>query len=209
MSTAQPTGPRSKAAFSVEQYLAFERASQDRHEYYDGQLVAMAGEARPHGIISANLVVVLGGQLFDKPCIVFTKDTKVRSGLGVVSSRSASGIFSYPDLVFVCGEAEYFDDLRDVLTNPTAIVEVLSPSTENFDRGEKFHRYQIWNPSLKDYVLVAQDNPKMEHFHRGDDGKWSYDLYIGLDAAFVIPSIRCTLKLADAYRNVDFPAEPQ
>jgi Uma2 family endonuclease len=111
--------------------------------------------------------------------------------------------------VFVCGEAAYLDDVRDVLTNPTAIIEVLSPSTENFDRGEKFHRYQTWNPSLKDYVLVSQDQPKIEHFHRGDDGKWSYDLHLGFDAAFAIPAIHCTLKLADAYRNVNFPTQPE
>ena len=163
-----------RAKFTVAQFLTLERGAVERHQYFDGEIIAMAGESPEHGLVSSNLVVTLGYQLIDKPCIVFTKDTKVRSGLGVVSSNTASGVFSYPDLVFVCGEPEYFDEHRDVLLNPTAIIEVLSPSTESFDRGEKFHRYQTWNPSLQDYLLIAQHKPQVEHFHREKDGKWSW-----------------------------------
>jgi Uma2 family endonuclease len=188
---------------TVEQYLALERAAPERSEYFDGTIIAMAGESPEHGLVAFNLVTTLGSQLIDKPCVGFTKDTKVRSGLGVVSTDSASGIFSYPDLVFVCGEREYFDEHRDVLTNPTAIIEVLSPSTENFDRGEKVHRYSTWNPTLQDYLLVAQDKPQVDHYHREKDGKWTWELHVGLKATFAIPSIQCVLKLADVYRNVD------
>ena len=206
MSTASSI-PQPRARFTVAQYLALERAAAEKHEYFDGAIVAMAGESPEHGLVSANLVVTLGSQLIDKPCVVFTKDTKVRSGLGVVSSETASGVFSYPDLVFVCGTPEYFDDKRDVLVNPTAIIEVLSKSTESYDRGEKFHRYQIWNPSLQDYLLVAQDKARVEHYHREKDGKWSYQLHTGPDAVLTIPSIQCTLKLADAYRKVALVGE--
>jgi len=206
MSSAQQF-PKPRAKFNVEQFLALERAAAERHEYFDGEIIAMAGESPEHGLISSNLVVNLGHQLIDTPCVVFTKNTKVRSGLDLVSSNTASGVFSYPDLVFVCGEAEYFDEHRDVLVNPTAIIEVLSPSTERFDRGEKFHRYQTWNPSLQDYLLVDQNKPQVEHYHREKDGKWSYQLHAGLDAVLTIPSIQCTLKLADVYRKVSLIAE--
>jgi Uma2 family endonuclease len=116
-----------------------------------------------------------------------------------------SGLYSYPDVVVVCGEPEYHDAFTDVILNPTAIVEVLSPSTEAFDRGEKFTRYQVWNPTLSDYLLVSQDRPQVEHFHREKDGRWTYQVYTGLDAEVVIPSIRCTLRLADVYDRVSFP----
>jgi Uma2 family endonuclease len=187
---------------TVAHYLALERGAAERHEYFDGAIIDMAGESPEHGLVSANLVVTLGSQLLNKPCVVFTKDTKVRSGLGIGSGDTASGIFSYPDLVFVCGTAEYFDDKRDVLMNPIAIIEVLSKSTESYDRGEKVHRYQSWNASLQDYLLVAQDKPQVEHFHREKDGKWLYEMHTGLDTALTIPSIQCVLKLADAYRKV-------
>ena len=207
MSSAQSI-PQSRTRFTVAQYLALERSAAQKHEYFDGEIVAMAGESPEHGLVSSNLVVTLGSQLIDKPCVVFTKDTKVRSGLGLVSNESANGIFSYPDLVFVCGEPEYFDEKRDVLLNPSAIIEVLSKSTEAYDRGEKFHRYQIWNPSLQDYLLVAQNKPQVEHYHREKDGKWSYQLYVGLAAVLLIPSIQCTLKLAEVYRKVTLIEEP-
>jgi Uma2 family endonuclease len=206
MSTA-PSIPESPRQLTVAQYLARERAASERHEYFDGYLVAMAGESPEHGLVCSNLTVTLGQQLINGPCVVFTKDTKVRSGLGLMSSNRASGTFSYPDLVFVCSEPEYFDEHRDVLTNPTAIIEVLSPSTERFDRGEKFHRYQMWNPTLQDYLLVAQDKPVVEHYHRESDGKWSYQLYVGLDSVLTIPSIQCILKVADIYRKVKLAPE--
>jgi len=145
-----------EAKVTIEQYLAFERAAVDRHEYFDGEIVAMAGEKLPHGLASTNIVGLLYAQLKGTPCFAVTKDTKVRSGLGIVSVRSISGMFSYPDILVVCGEPEFFDDQSDIIMNPTAIVEVLSSSTERFDRGEKFQRYRAWNKTLTDYVLVSQ-----------------------------------------------------
>src|SRR5438105_4975523 len=120
------TSPRPR--YTVEQYLTLERAATDRHEFFDGQIVAMAGEKMPHGIISANLVGQLTAQLKGTPCFAVTKDTKVRSGLGIASSRSTRGMFSYPDILVICDKPEFFDEHHDVVMNPTTIIEVLSKS---------------------------------------------------------------------------------
>jgi Uma2 family endonuclease len=107
--------------------------------------------------------------------------------------------------VVVCDEPEYHDFHRDILLNPTAIFEVLSETTEAFDRGDKFHRYQDWNPSLQDYVLVSQNQPQVELFSRKADKSWFNQRVTGLDATILIPSIGCTLKLADIYMGIVFP----
>ncbi|MGL6096961.1 MAG: Uma2 family endonuclease, partial [Fimbriiglobus sp.] len=154
-----------------------------------------------------NLAVVFGAQLKGTPCRGRTKDTKVRSGkLGPWNPRATAGMYSYPDLVIVCGEPEFLDDFTDVLINPTVIVEVLSPSTESFDRGEKFSRYGDWNPTLTDYLLVSQDKPRVEHFTRQPAGKWLLERTDGLSATVSIPSIGVLLGLADVYERVTFPA---
>ncbi|MSU77830.1 MAG: Uma2 family endonuclease [Gemmataceae bacterium] len=212
MSTASVRSPVPRPKLTVEQYLATERVSLHRHLYLDGlvipldgDIVEMAGEKLPHGIISLNIGTQLNIQLKGTPCFAVTKDTKVRSGLGLVSLRSVSGMFSYPDILVVCGEPEYFDDQGDIIMNPTAIVEVLSKSTEAFDRGEKFQRYRTWNPSLRDYVLVTQDKPLVEHFHRNAAGSWDMHEAIGLTEATTFASISCTLNLADIYDRIKFP----
>lgn len=107
----------------------------------------------------------------------------------------------------ICGEPQYYDELRDIVLNPKVIVEVLSKSTEAFERGEKFTRYQTWNPTLTDYVLVSQDKPQVEHYSRQTDGSWSYRLITGLDATLAIASIECNLRLADIYHRLAFPDE--
>ncbi len=199
--------PKPRPLYTVDQYLAFERTAETRHEYLDGEIYAMAGESGPHADISANLVATLVVQLKGSPCRARTKDTKVRSGPILRSGQSTRGLFSYPDVVVVCGEPEYHDAYKDVILNPTAIIEVLSPTTEAYDRGEKFTRYQEWNPTLTDYLLVSQDRPQVEHFSRQADGGWSYRRHTGLDAEVAIPAIRSTLKLADVYDRVKFPEE--
>lgn len=196
--------PIPKPLYTIDEYLAFERKSEERHIYFDGELFAMAGESDEHGDISVNLVVSLGSQLKGKPCRVRTKDTKVRSGPTPLPGQSTRGLFSYPDIVVVCDDPEYHDAHTDIILNPTAIVEVLSPSTEAFDRGSKFTRYQTCNPTLRDYLLVSQDQPQIEQFTRQPDGTWSYQLYVGLDASVAIPSIGCVLKLSEVYDRVVF-----
>lgn len=195
---------KAKPLFTVDEYLVLERRTEERHEYVDGQIYAMASESGEHGDITVNLVASVGNQLKGTPCRARTIATKVRSGPDPRGRQAASGMYSYPDVVVVCGEPEYHDAYTDVILNPTAMIEVLSPSTEAFDRGEKFSRYQIWNPTLSDYVLVSQDRPQIEHYHREKDGHWSYQLYTGLDAEVAIPSIHCTLRLADVYDRIRF-----
>ena len=201
--------PQPQTLWTVDEYLAFEREAFGRHEYLDGQILAMAGEKLPHGQVTVNLVIVVGMQLKGTPCQALTKDTKVRSGpTPLPRSRQRSkmrpsfaGLFSYLDLVIVCGEPAFHDEEQDVILNPTAIAEVLSNSTEAFDRGEKFTRYQTWNPTLREYLLIAQDQPQIEHFSRQKTG-WSYQRYAGLKSILVIPSIHVVLKLADVYDRV-------
>src|SRR5947209_525984 len=114
-------------------------------------------------------------------------------------------MFSYPDVVVICGDIDFHDAFGDVILNPTAIFEVLSPSTELFDRGDKFLRYQSWNPTLKEYVLISQSKPLVERYARSSDGRWEYEVIMGLESQVSVPSIRCEMKLADLYDRVTFP----
>ena len=225
MALAPPPQPY---LFTVEEYLAFERASDERHEYLDGVIYAMPGSASPqamvgeggplnwppsahavagnseeHGTICMNLSVSLGSQLRGTPCRAFSKDTKVRCG--PYRPHTREGLYAYPDLVVVCGPSQYHDQARDVLLNPTVIVEVLSPSTEAFDRGEKLHRYRAWLPTLTDYVLVAQDRPLIDHYRRQEDGTWALRALEGLQAHVHLETIGCTVALADVYERIVFP----
>ena len=199
--------PRTKPLFTVDQYLALERASEERHEFLDGQIYDMAGESGEHGDISVNLVAAVHNQLKGTPCRARSKDTKVRSGPEPRSPQSTSGMFSYPDLVVICGEPEYHDAHSDIVLNPTVIGEVLSPSTESFDRGKKCERYQTWNQTLKDYLLISQGEQKIEHHVRQADGSWLMHRYTGLDSKLFIASISCTLKLSDVYDRICFPQD--
>lgn len=199
--------PQPKTRFTVDEYLTLERASKVRHIYLDGELYAMAGENFAHGGIAMNLSGIVYHQLKGSPCQARSKDTKVRSGRTPLSGHGMEGFFSYPDLVVICGEPEFHDAYRDVVLNPTAILEVLSPSTEAFDRGEKFTRFQTWNPTLTDYVLVSQDRPRIEHFQRQADGSWLPHCYVGLDRSLTIGSIHCTLMLADVHERITFATE--
>jgi Uma2 family endonuclease len=117
------------------------------------------------------------------------------------------GLFSYPDLVVVCGTMQFHDQFRDVLLNPTVIIEVLSTSTEAFDRGEKFRRYRTWLPTLQDYLLVAQDQPLMDYYHRVEAKRWELVSLEGLEASLHLESIHCILRLAEVYDRIVFPAE--
>jgi Uma2 family endonuclease len=194
--------PSAERSYTVDEYLSLERAAEERHLYLDGSIFAMAGETRPHGTITMNLAGVVHGQLKGTRCQGFIKDTKVRSGRIPLPGWSMEGFFSYPDIVVVCGELEFHDAFRDIILNPKVIIEVLSESTEAFDRGEKFRRYQIWNPTLSDYLLVSQERAQIELFTRQPDDEWTYRLTSGLDAVVTVSSIQCTLKLADVYDRV-------
>ena len=200
------SAPR-RAIYNIEEYLAMERISEVRHEYVDGDVRAMAGESGAHADISVNLVREVSAQLRGTACRTRSKDTKVLSGPKPKHPRSKEALFSYPDLVVICGEPQYHDEHTDVILNPSVIIEVLSQSTESFDRGEKFHRYQVWNPTLTDYLLVSQNASIIEHYSRQRDGSWSCQTYHGLDRSFTIESIGCELRLADVYDRISFESE--
>lgn len=192
------------ARFTMAEYLTFERAALDRHEYLDGLIYAMAGESENHGRICVNLTVSLGTQVRGSGCEVFSKDTKVLCG--PCRAHTREGLYASPDLVVVCGAGQYHDQARDVLLNPTMLLEVLLPSTEAFDRGEKFDRYRHWLPSLQDYLLVAQERPLLEHYHRTAPDQWTLVTKRGLDALLDLATVGAHLALSEVYERVVFPA---
>ena len=198
---------RSQSQYTVEEYLSFERGSDQRHEFLDGEVYLMAGERPEHGTICTNISGQLYVQLRGKRCQVFSKDMKVRSGPEPKSRYEVRGLYSYPDLVVVCDEPRFHDQYKDVLLNPVVIVEVLSESTEAFDRGEKWSRYQTWLPSLLEYILVSQKQPQMEHYIRRESDEWLYSSPKGLDVDLDLVSIGCTLRLTDVYDRIVFGAE--
>lgn len=202
--------PQSEIIFTEEEYLAFERASEEKHEYLDGHIYAMAGESGAHGDICVNLTVAIGTQLRGTPCRARSKDTKVRSGPRPRYPRYPKGLYSYPDLVVICGAPQYLDKYEDVIINPTLIIEVLSESTEAFDRGEKFRRFRAWLPSLTDYLVVAQNQPLIEHFARQANGQWVIAASVS-ELSDIVPleSIGCVLHLADVYDRIEFPPEEE
>lgn len=195
--------PQTKPMTETE-YLAFERATPERHLFVDGEIFAMATESISHGRITTNVNSGLHVRLNGTSCEVFGKEMRVRSGPITSARRNAKGMYSYPDAIVVCGEPELLDRTQDTILNPKVIIEVLSPSTEAFDRAGKFHRYRDYNPTLTDYVLVAQDKPYVEHYRRQPDGNWLCSYHVGLKAKVAIESIGVTLRLRDVYARVVF-----
>ncbi|MGH9899096.1 MAG: Uma2 family endonuclease [Pyrinomonadaceae bacterium] len=186
--------PQTLPTFNADEYLTLERSSEVRHEYLEGSVYAMAGESLAHSTICFNLAVSIGLQLRDTVCRGFSPNMKVRT--------NESGLFAYPDLAVVCGEPMFHDDHRDVLVNPTVIFEVLSPSTEKYDREEKYERYKIHITTLQSYVLIAQDRPHIEHYFRDADDIWKRTEANGVEAVLQIPPIDCQIPLAEIYARI-------
>src|ERR1019366_2678061 len=155
-----------KTFLTPEQYLEIERQAEFKSEYYDGEMFAMGGARRGHNLIVWNLAGELGQQLRKRPCEAYQHDMRVRV--------SATGLYAYPDTVIVCGEPQFLDATQDTLLNPTVIVEVLSPSTEAYDRGRKFELYRAI-PSLTHYLLVSPERMSAELFTRQEEGRWLLD----------------------------------
>jgi Uma2 family endonuclease len=176
---------------TIEDYLAFERASETRHDYLDGEVFAMTGASRAHNLIAGNIFREIGNQLRRRPCEVYPEAMRV---------RTPAGLFTYPDVVVVCGERRFDDAHFDALLNPTLLVEVLSPSTEAYDRRTKSLHYRSI-PSLAEYVLVAQDQIWLEHYARQED-EWLRSDLNALEQRLAMPAIGCTLLLGDVYERV-------
>jgi Uma2 family endonuclease len=177
-----------------EDYLAVERQAEGRSEYFDGEMFAMTGGTYRHNVILGNLVGELRQQLKRRPCTVCPNDQRVRV--------PATGFYTYPDVVVTCGEPRFEDETLDTLLNPRLIVEVLSPTTEAYDRGKKFEHYRTID-SLAEYVLVAQDAPRVDQFLRQDGNLWRFTSTSGLDGAVSLSSIEVELALAEIYDKVE------
>ncbi len=190
--------PLAMPVVTTREYLDIERRSEARHEYLDGMVYLMAGESPAHSTICFNLAVIVGEQLRGTPCRGFSPNMKVRAG--------EKGLYAYPDLAVVCGEPVFHDEHGDMLVNPTAIFEVLSPSTAAYDRGEKSLRYRTQIETLQDFVLVEQGRPHVEHLSRQPDGTWATAEVSGLAAALSLDSIECRVPLAELYSRIDFDA---
>jgi Uma2 family endonuclease len=191
--SAQPQ-PR----LTPEQYLEIERAAQFRSEYYQGRMYAMSGGSHAHAIVITNLSRELSSALKAGPCIVTTNDFRVRV--------AEDGLYTYPDIVVVCDPPRYADNRRDTLLNPALLIEVLSPSTEGYDRGFKAAQYRMID-SLQEYAWVSQTEPRLELFRRLPSGDWLLTEAAGMEAACRFESAGCAIALKDIYDKVTFEGE--
>ncbi len=181
---------------SVQQYLDIERAAEFRSEYIDGQIYAMAGGGRNHALIAMEIGASLNRQLRGKPCAA------AGSNLRLYSKQEKT--LTYPDIVVFCEPAQFLDGDRDTLTDATVIVEVLSKSTQDYDRGDKFRTYRTL-PSFVEYLLLAQNEIRAEHHVRQPDGTWVFRESKAPDTQIYLAAIGCTLTLGELYERVEFP----
>ena len=186
--SSQPT-----SFITPEEYLALERKAAFRSEYFQGEMFAMSGAQEPHLLAVSNLVALLVPALRGR-CKVFPVDMRVLVG--------PTGLYTYPDISVVCGPPEFADAELDTLKNPTLLIEVLSPSTESYDRGKKFDHYRTI-PSLRQYVLLATERPHADSFLRAD-GAWTFAAADGLESELPLDSVGATLRLADVYADITF-----
>jgi Uma2 family endonuclease len=187
-----------KTLLTPEQYLHRDREADFKSEFYRGEMFAMAGASAKHNLIVLNCGAVLREQLKQRPCLVYSSDLRVQV--------QATGLFTYPDLSIVCDDPQFEYDQGDVLVNPNVIVEVLSESTEAYDRGKKFEHYrQI--PSLNHYVLISQDRHSIEVFTRTGEGEWTLRAEQSPDASVELAAIECSLPLAEVYDKVNWESK--
>ena len=186
---------------TLDEYFAIEERAERKSEYHNGDMFLMAGASREHNILPRNLAGQLFAKLQGTSCQVFFTDMRVRV--------QRTGLYTYPDLLIVGGTPEYATENRDTLVNPKVVIEILSDSTERYDRTTKFRHYKQL-PSVQEYVLVSQAEPLVERFTRQDDGAWGQVDFVGLETEMVIASVPLSVPMADVFRGVEFPerAEP-
>jgi Uma2 family endonuclease len=185
-----------KTFLTPEQYLEIERKAEYKSEYFKGEMFTMAGAKRAHNQLVAHLVRELDQQLRSRPCDVYPSEMRVYV--------PATRLYTYPDVTVVCGEPRFLDDQRDTLLNPGLVVEVLSPSTEAYDRGRKFDQYKSIE-SLREYFLVASDRVHADLYTRQADGRWLLSSADRLEDSLTLASVGAQLTLADLYEKVDLP----
>src|SRR5438105_5074535 len=187
---------RRRAWVTIEEYFELEASAEYKSEYFDGEVFAMAGRTAEHNLIAANLIRELGNQLEEKPCRVYTSDQRVKI--------PDTGLYTYPDVTVVCGEPQFDDPGRRTLLNPTLILEVLSETTEAYDRGDKFAHYRRL-ASLREYVLVASDRRSIERFTRHENGaEWVLTECTVAAGSLELRSVGCALSLDHLYSKVEF-----
>ena len=187
-----------KVDLSPEEYEEIEERSEVRHEYYRGEMFAMAGVTEPHMLIAGNIHRALGNLFEDRPCKVYQSDLRVRV--------DRTGLYTYPDVVAVCGPTQFTNSKKTTLVNPTAVIEVLSPCTENYDRTTKLDHYQTIE-SLREVALVSQDRARVELLRRVDD-RWEWTVYSNLEETLRLESVGCEIPLKRVYAKVDLPEPP-
>jgi Uma2 family endonuclease len=183
-----------KVHYTPEEYLALERQAEYKSEYFDGEIFAMTGASRKHNLVAGNVFASLHGQLRKRPCEIYPSDMRVKV--------SPTGLYTYPDVVIVCGEPIFDDKQKDTLLNPTVLVEVLSKSTASYDRGEKFEHYRKLD-SLAEYLVIAQNKYHAEHYTRQIDNRWLLSETDDVQQTIHLSSIECDLALADIYDKVE------
>lgn len=193
--TSQP-----KTRLTAEEYLALERRAEGRHEFLNGEIFAMGGASRKHGLVAGNVFASLHAQLRGRPCEAFASDMRVRV--------AATGLYAYPDVVVVCGAPQFDDGDLDTLLNPTLVVEVLSKSSADYDRGTKFAHYRTLS-SLAEYVLFAQDRVHAEHHTRQAEGRWLLTETSDPGAVLELAAVGCLLPLAEVYEKVEIGMAPK
>ncbi len=186
--------------YTSAEYLEFERQSEVKHELIDGEIFVPAGAVKRHNQISANIIRLLGNQLLERDCNAFSSDMRVKI--------TPTGKYTYPDIVAVCGEEIYEDSTEDTLLNPQLIIEVLSKSTEGYDRGAKFEYYQTIE-SFREYVLITQEPFRVEQFVRRNKNEWTYFEFRQAEDIVRLNSIECEITLQDVYHKIrqTFPKE--
>jgi Uma2 family endonuclease len=188
-----------KKKLSENEYLAIERAAEFKSEFYNGEMFAMTGASHQHSEIKENLSVEVGGRLKGGTCRSYSGDQRVKI--------DRTGLYTYPDFLIVCGRAEFDPEHKDTLYNPQVIIEILSKSTESYDRGKKFLYYRRI-PSLKEYVLVSQDQKLIERFVRQPDDDWLLTTFDDPNGEFALSTVPVRVPMADVYRGVEFTEEP-
>ena len=186
-----------KTYITPEEYLTRERLAETKSEYYQGQMYAMSGASRPHNLIANNFSAEINVQLRGRACEIYSNDMRVHV--------RETGLYTYPDIVAVCGEPQFQDGVFDTLLNPQLIVEVLSPTTEAYDRGDKFAQFQRIE-SLREYILVAQNKVRVDRYTR-QGTQWLLTSWDSIDDAVPIESIGCQVRLRDVYDKVVFPEQ--
>lgn len=178
------------------EYLEIERKAEYKSEYFRGEMFALAGASREHNLASGNLYRELSQQLRKTPCEVYPSDMRVEIG--------STGLYTYPDVVVVCGKPQFADSAMDTLLNPVLLAEILSPSTEAYDRGRKFEHYRTIE-SLQEYLLVATDRMSVDLYARQPDGRWLLSTASLPEQTVELRSVECTLHLRDVYEKVELP----